>query len=309
LHSGDYRNGLLSHESRWTGSKELSGLPFLPEKYWNDEDLAGKRLFVWGEQGFGDAIQFVRFVPLIAAEIKRKGGKLIYCCFRKLLPLFRRSLAAHVTHVLPHDVISLPDFDFHIPIGSLPLKFGVTVDSLPAPRQYLLPNRARAMQWRRRLKRSGGVKVGLVWSGSRTHSRNPYRSVPPLMYARAFKDVAGVEFYSLQIDGAAEAKQMALEGLALVDLTSQLESYDETAALVSNLDIVITVCTSVAHLCGALGVRTWLLLDVNPHWVWMSERRTSPWYPSMRLYRQRSFGDWSPVLEEIKVDLRTHVSR
>ncbi|WP_208626352.1 tetratricopeptide repeat protein [Paraburkholderia susongensis] len=308
LASGDYQNGLANHEARWSGSPELAGPQFLPEKRWNNEALTGKTLFVWGEQGFGDAFQFVRFVPLIAERVRREGGNFIYCCFRKVLPLFKRALAAHVTRVVPHDVIPLPNFDFHIPIGSLPLMFDVTLDSLPAPRQYLLPDPDWVIRWRDKLKASKAFKVGLVWSGSRTHQRNRYRSIPPLMYARAFRGLPGVEFYSLQVDGAAEARQMASEGLRLVDPTNQLSSYDKTAALVSNMDIVITVCTSVAHLSGALGVKTWLLLDQNPHWVWMSGRRDSPWYPTMRLYRQRTFGDWSPVLDEVKTDLLIHAS-
>jgi ADP-heptose:LPS heptosyltransferase len=117
--------------------------------------------------------------------------------------------------------------------------------------------------------------------------------------------VPGVTFYSLQIDGAEDVREMAENGLAVTDHTASLNSFDESAALIANLDLVITVCTSVAHLAGALGVPTWLLLDVNPHWVWMLERSDSPWYPSLRLYRQQQYRDWSTVMQQVRADLLT----
>jgi hypothetical protein len=204
---------------------------------------------------------------------------------------------------VPHDTVRLPDFDFHIPVGSLPLALGVTLDNLPAPSSYVVTDARRTAYWREKLQRGSGLKVGLVWSGSRIHQRNPLRSVPPALYARAFGSLSGVEFYSLQVDGADEVAAMASDGLEVIDWTKEFQSFDESAALVCNLDLVITVCTSVAHLSGALGVPTWLLLDVNPHWVWMLERDDSPWYPSIRIYRQQRYGDWLPVLEQVKAEL------
>jgi tetratricopeptide (TPR) repeat protein len=301
---GDYRNGWLNHEARWTGSPELAKQSYLREdKMWHGEDLTGKHLLVWGEQGFGDAIQFVRFLPQIVERVRGAGGTLTFCCFAQLLPLFNRMLAPLGVPVLPHDAQSLPAFDFHLPVGSLPLALDITLDTLAAPQRYLEPDPLNVAKWREKLSQDNGLKVGLVWSGNRSHQRNPLRSMPVALYAQALAGLPGVSFYRLQIDGADEVQIMSSQGLNMVDYTSELKSFDETAALVSNLDLVITVCTSLAHLCGALGVRTWLLLDVNPHWVWLLERTDSPWYPALTLYRQRQYANWSPVLQRVRADL------
>ncbi|NML31014.1 tetratricopeptide repeat protein [Paraburkholderia antibiotica] len=301
---GDYPHGWLNHEARWAGSPELerASQPG-DDRKWRGENLAGKTLLVWGEQGFGDAIQYVRFVQQIAARVRSEGGDLTYCCFAPLLALFERMLTPYGVRVLPEDMQPWPRFDFHLSVGSLPLALGCTLDTLPAPRRYLEPDPAKLATWRNRLSRDRRLKVGLVWSGSRTHQRNPLRSVPPASYAQTFADLPEVAFYSLQIDGVAEVREMASAGLSLTDYTGELHSFDDTAALIGNLDVVITVCTSLAHLCGALGVRTWLLLDINPHWAWMLARRDSAWYPSLTLYRQQQYEDWSPVLAQVRADL------
>lgn len=301
---GDYENGLVNHEARWTGSPELQRGQYLgDDKQWRGEDLAGKKLLIWGEQGFGDAFQFVRFVPQIAERVRGIGGTLTYCCFPELVSLFERALARYGVRVMPYDPLQPPDFDFQLPVGSLPLALGVTVETLPALLRYLEPDPARVAKWRAKLPADGRLKVGLVWSGSRQHQRNPLRAVPAALYAQVFTALPGVEFFSLQIDGADEVEAMSSQGLTVVDRTPALKSFEETAALISSLDLVITVCTSVAHLAGALGVRTWLLLDVNPHWVWMLERTESPWYPSLTLYRQEEYGNWLPVLRRVRADL------
>ena len=305
---GDYANGLINHEARWQGSHELGKVPvFLPERRWRGEDLAGKTLFVWGEQGFGDAIQFVRLVPLIAERARAVGGALAYSCFTGVLPLFQRSLARYGIKPVPHDAAQLPAFDFHIPIGSLPLALGMTADTLPTPEGYLEADADKVAQWRGKLDPSGKLRVGLVWSGSLGHQRNPLRAIDPTLYAKKFGDVAGVEFYSLQVGDSEGVARMREEGLPVFDLTPELMSFDDTAALMRNLDLVITVCTSVAHLGGALGVPTWLLLDVNPHWVWMLERTDSPWYDSLTLFRQHAYRDWTRVLQTLRAALQRRV--
>ena len=305
---GDYVRGWISHEWRWNGSPELrSRMPNFSAPLWEGQSLAGRTLLIWGEQGHGDALQFVRFVPAIAERVRREGGKLIYCCFPGLLTLFRRSLEGVVETVLPSTVVQLPDFDYHVPLATLPLRLGITVDDLPvwsAP--YLSADEAQVNGWRKRCARfraAGALKVGIVWSGSRTHQRNPMRAVDPVACAKAWGSIPDVEFFSLQVDAADEVSAARRAGLRLEDHTAQFTSFDDTAAYLRNLDLVITVCTSVAHLAGALGVRTWLLLDVNPHWVWMIGRPDSPWYPSLTLYRQPAYGQWDPVLVRVAKDL------
>ncbi|CAN7699567.1 tetratricopeptide repeat protein [Paraburkholderia terricola] len=301
---GDYANGWRNHEARWSGSPELRDVsPNVPAPRWNGEPLEGKTLFVWGEQGHGDVMQFVRFVPLIAERVKREGGKLIYCCFGNLLPLLKRSLGGVADTIIAHDHRPLPVFDYHLPLCSLPLTLGVTLQDLPLRSGYLKADPDKVRAWRERLPDDGKLKVGLVWSGSRTHQRNSRRSVKPAEIAKAFGGIRGVEFFSLQVGADGEVEQAGQAGLRLTDHTEEFATYDDTAAFIENLDLVITVCTSVAHLAAGLGVPTWVLLDVNPHWLWMTERRDSPWYPTVTLYRQPAFGQWQPVLDEVAAQL------
>jgi tetratricopeptide (TPR) repeat protein len=303
---GDYAAGWLNHEARWDGSPELSGtLPNLPVPRWSGQPLDGKTLFVWAEQGHGDVLQFVRFLPLIARKVRQAGGKLVFCCFAPLLTLMRRSLAADVETIVAHDQpLSWPGFDYHLPLASLPLMLNVTLDQLPVTTSYVVADRVKVDAWRaRRGPATRRLSVGLVWSGSRTHQRNSLRAVDPLAFASAFGPVRDVEFVSLQLGAGSEAKAMSEAGLSLTDPTAELASFDDTAALIQSLDLVITVCTSVAHLAGALGVPAWVLLDVRPHWIWMTGRSDSPWYPSVRLYRQQQYGRWEPVLAQVAQDL------
>jgi len=302
---GDFHNGWRNHEARWQGSPELRrNRHNIQRPQWQGENLAGKTLFVWGEQGFGDSIQFLRFVPGIAARVRQAGGKLIYCCFAELVPLFQRALAAHAIDVLPHNAVPLPEFDYHLPLCSLPLLLGITAPEDLSRGAYLQASPERVSDWHLRLGGRKTTKVGLVWTGSRTHQRNPLRSIDPAAYAKAFGGLDSVEFHSLQLGADAEVDKARDAGLNLVDHAHQLTSFDETAALITSLDLVITVCTSAAHLAGALGIPTWVLLDVNPHWVWLLEREDSPWYPSVRLYRQTIYRDWDSVLEKVSADLQ-----
>jgi hypothetical protein len=180
----------------------------------------------------------------------------------------------------------------------------VTLDQLPVATTYLKADGAKVDAWSARLPaHSGRFKVGLVWSGSRAHQRNPVRAVDPLAYARTFSHFQSVDFVSVQLDGARDVQVMCDAGLRVIDHSDELKSFDDTAALLQSMDLVITVCTSVAHLSGSLGVQTWVLLDANPHWVWMTERSDSPWYPSIRLYRQQQYGQWAPVLEQLARDI------
>lgn len=312
LMHGDFHNGWINFEARWSGSPELEHVGgFCPERRWHGEALAGKTLLVWGEQGHGDAIQFIRFLPSIIQQARDAGGKVICCCFPPLFELFQRSLAAYDVELLSSDVAKLPPFDYQLPLASLPLALGITLETLPAPASYLLADPAQVDRWRHDLRRRGDgkLKAGLVWTGSRDHQRNPLRAVAPERYAEALSGIAGIDWYSLQVGGAEDVARMTAAGLPVIDRTSELASFDDTAALIGGLDVVVTVCTSVAHLAAALGRPTYLLLDVNPHWVWMTERRDSPWYPTIKLYRQRVYRDWTVPLGELRADLEQAVRR
>lgn len=308
---GEYAHGWPAHEARWQGTLELGGnRPAMPAPQWQGEPLAGKTLLVWGEQGMGDLLQCCRYIPLLAERVHAQGGRILWNSFPQMGGLLARSLGSHVdSYSAGGGVETLPAFDYEIPLMSVPLALGTLGDTLSGTVPYLHADAAASAAWRERLAADTPhrkrLKVGLAWTGSLNHQRNRFRAVGWERYAAAFAGIDSVAFYSLQPGGAADVAAAQAAGLPIADYTAELTSFDDTAAFVSALDLVITVCTSVAHLSGAIGQRTWVLLDVNPHWTWLLERRDSPWYPGATLYRQREFGNWKPVLDEVARDLDT----
>lgn len=305
LMRGDYTHGWEAHEARWDGSLELGGnRPAMPAPTWRGEPLAGKTLLVWGEQGMGDVLQFSRYIPLLAERVHREGGRLVWNSFPQMGALLARSLGDHVDDFsVGGGVESLPPFDYEIPLLSLPLIFDTREETIPAAIPYLCADAAARASWQQRLAGEPRLKVGLTWTGSLGHQRNPFRRVGWERYAKHFGGLQNVAFYSLQPGAGADVAAARAAGLPMSDHTAEFTTFDDTAAFVSALDLVITVCTSAAHLSGALGQRTWVLLDVNPHWVWLLDRPDSPWYPSATLYRQPQFGQWDPALEAVAHDL------
>jgi len=302
---GNYADGWPEHEARWEGSKELAGKrPVLPGPAWRGEPLAGKTLLLWGEQGMGDLLQFCRYVPLLAERVHREGGRLTWNSFPHMGALLKRSLAHHADEfTLGGGVESLPKFDYEVSLLSLPMLFETREATIPSNVPYLHADPQAVDAWKARLAAEKRLKVGLVWTGSRGHQRNPYRRVGLERYVEYFRDLPGIAFYSLQPGAGAEVAAARTAGLDIADHTAEFRTFDDTAAYIGALDLVITVCTSVSHLSGALGQRTWVLLDVNPHWVWLIDRNDSPWYPGATLYRQKQFAQWEPVFEKLTADL------
>jgi tetratricopeptide (TPR) repeat protein len=302
LVQGNYARGWANFEARWDGSGELrDSHPKFNAPRWNGESLKGKTLLLWGEQGFGDALQFSRFVPVLAKKVNAQGGNLVWAAFKAVYPLMAR-MAPKTVECMPHDS-PLPEFDFHFPMLSLPLHFGIEADTIPSKKSYLTADADLAADWRAEFADDKRLRVGLVWSGNETHQRNMFRSVGIERYAQAFKGVDNVAFFSLQKDASGAVSTARDGGFEIADRTGKFETFDDTAAFIDSLDLVITVCTSVAHLAAALGKPTWILLDVNPHWVWQLDRTDSPWYPTAKLYRQKNFGQWEPVISEVAGDL------
>ncbi|WP_323123451.1 tetratricopeptide repeat protein [Burkholderia alba] len=307
---GNYALGWPEHEVRWQGSGELRGkLPALSGPRWRGEPLAGKTLLVWGEQGMGDLLQFCRYVPRLAERVRREGGRLLWNAFPQMGELLVRSLGGAVDgYSAGGGVAGLPAFDYELPLMSAPWMLDLGAEPLGEMVPYLHPEPAARDAWRARLDADAAgarrLKVGLAWTGSLTHQRNPFRRVGLERYAAAFGGIDGVTFYSLQPGAGQDIAAARAAGFSVIDHTDGLRNFDDTAALIGALDLVVTVCTSIAHLSGALGQRTWVLLDVNPHWPWLLERRDSPAYPSATLYRQRRFAQWEPVMEEVARDLR-----
>ncbi|CAB3799753.1 hypothetical protein LMG28688_05028 [Paraburkholderia caffeinitolerans] len=306
LMRGHFAQGWRGHEMRWQGASELaSGRPVFPKPEWRGEPLGGRTLLVWGEQGKGDLLQFCRYVPILAERVRREGGRLIWNSFPEMGALLSRSLGGQCDlYGAGGPVEALPPYDCEVSLLSLPLIFDTREDTIPGPTRYLAPDPAAAARWRERLAEERRLKVGLAWTGSLAHKRNPFRRIGLERFAAQFAAcLSDVAFYSLQPGAAAEVEAARAAGFEIADFSTEWRTFDDTAAFVDSLDLVISVCTSSAHLAGALGQRTWVLLDVNPHWVWGLERRDSPWYPHTTLYRQKRFREWEPVLDEVSADL------
>ncbi len=301
LAHGDMAAGWPEYEWRWqTAQMRQARRPF-PQPQWRGEAAGGRTLLIHAEQGFGDTLQFCRYAPLAAA----RGWRVVLEVQRPLARLLR-SLDPAVQVVERGD--ALPDFDMHCPMLSLPLAFGTTLESIPAADAYLRADPVQAATWQMRLAAMAprGPRVGLAWAGSpRLHAPSTSatvadrrRSMPPEQLGRLF-DVDGVHFFSLQKDGP---KPPA--AFPLTDAMGEMGDFTDTAALVANLDLVISVDTAVVHLAAALGKQVWLLDRFDPCWRWLTRRRDSPWYPTLRLYRQTLPGDWGPVLDAAVQDLR-----
>lgn len=301
---GDFAEGWPLHETRWNGAPELRNRrQALSRPRWQGEPLQGKTLLVWTEQGAGDILQFVRYLPRLAKRVHEQGGRLLLSAFKPLKPLLDCSFKGVLDAPVIDDATPPPDFDCHCPLLSLPLHLGLGADDMAVPAPYLKPTPSRVTHWKKQLAKDQQLRVGLAWSGSLTHQRNPLRAVGIEAYTR-FADVPGASFYNLQFNAAADVAKAREAGLQLIDLTPEMTDFNDSAAFISQLDLVISVCTSTAHLAGALGKPCWVPLDVNPHWVWMLEREDSPWYPHTRLFRQSAYHQWEPVLQRLHEALR-----
>ncbi len=291
---GDYSRGWREHEWRLK-VPEIVGTRQFAQPRWDGGNLEGKTILLYPEQGFGDIIQFVRFVPQIAA----RGGRVILESPAELFRLFHQF--ADVVQVVQRDHL-LPHFDVRCPLVSLGSVLSITRKTIPSEVPYLKADPGLVQRWGQRFDdREKHLRVGLVWAG-RPEPRN--RSVSLTEFS-PLASVDSVVFYSLQKKRIAAAQAAdPPAGMRLIDWSADLTDFAETAALIENLDLILTIDTAVAHLAGAMGKRVWLLLQWIPDWRWMMERRDSPWYPTMRLFRQVKIGDWAEVLQRVAASLQ-----
>jgi hypothetical protein len=271
---------------------------FTQPKWCGTQDVDGRTVLLYAEEGNGDTIQFVRYAPDLAA----RGARVILAVQDALQPLLTG--LPGVSLCVPRSS-PLPPFDLHCPICSLPFAFGTRLETIPSVTPYLPPPaQARLQSWERRLRERLGhertCRVGLVWSGNPNHGNDRNRSVPLRTLLRLLDLDAA--FVSLQKDARPE-DQAILEQEGILDLTAGLSDFAETAALVSCLDVVITVDTSIAHLAGALARPVWIMLPYSPDFRWLLDRDDSPWYPTARLFRQAASRDWNEVIERVRNEL------
>ncbi len=296
---GDYGAGWPEYEwrSRVEGTSAHRNRRDFPQPLWDgSQTVQGKRILLYGEQGYGDTVQFCRFATLLA----RRGARVLV----EVAPALQELIATveGVSEVIVRGS-ALPAFDMHCPLMSLPAAFRTTLASLPAPRSYLGVGEQRLTHWRARIGARSKPRVGIAWSGNPAHVNDPNRSIPLEQMATLLSPA--LDFFSLQKD-VREADLKALRALhEIQDFSAGLESFSDTAALIQQMDLVISVDTSVAHLAGALGKRVWILLPSVPDWRWMLDREDSPWYPSARLFRQGRPGDWAGVLRNVQDALKS----
>lgn len=293
---GDIETGWAEYEWRWRAPDYYRSTRAGERPRWDGSPLAGRRILLLAEQGFGDVIQFVRYAPLVV----ERGGTVIVECQPELKRLLTRAPGVGQIVTLRD---RLTDYDLHCPLMSLPLALRVTVQTIPATVPYLSADPALAEQWQARLAGTNELKVGLVWAGNPGHINDRTRSLPLSAFA-ALSQVPAVRFFSLQKGAAGKQAADPPANLNLTDWTSDIDDFADTAALITNLDLVIAADTAVAHLAGAMGKPTWVLLPTVPDFRWLLGRSDSPWYPTMRLFRQESYGNWAPTIARIVQALR-----
>jgi len=293
LLTGDYEAGWEAYEWR----RHVVRSPQLAGPEWKGEALDGRTLLVHAEQGLGDSLMFARYLPLLG----RRAGRVILACEQPLIRLMRT--VPGVASVVQAGRGRLPRYDCWAFTASLPHRFGTRPDSIPSPDGYLTAPAARTAAWARLLP--DGCKVGLVWGGNPGLAGDEKRSMTLGALAPVL-DTRGVTFISLQVG---ERSKEIGGRTDIIDVASWLTDFVETAAVIANLDLVIAVDTAVVHLAGALGKPTWVMIQRQPDWRWMLGREDSPWYASVRLFRQQHPDDWQPVIDRVAAALGRFAER
>ncbi len=302
LRKGDYAQGWAEYEWRWKKRSLTPRPPIMPQ--WNGFPLAGRRILLITEQGFGDTMQFVRFAPLL----KRQGaGAVILECPEKLVKLLSRT--AGIDQLVPQGK-PLPEYDVYCALLNVPGLTATSIEAIPADVPYIFADPELVEHWRRELAVSPGFKVGINWQGNPKYAGDRHRSIP-LAHFEPISRVPGVKLFSIQKNDGRDQLDALAGKFTLTDLGRRLDEstgpFLDTAAVLKNLDLFITSDTAVAHLAGALGVPVWMALSTTPDWRWMTNREDNPWYPTMRIFRQDQHMVWGPVFERMAAELRALV--
>jgi tetratricopeptide (TPR) repeat protein len=303
LFLGRFAEGWPLYDVRYSGNWRLARewQLDLPYPRWMGEDLRGKTIAVWPEQGYGDEIQFVRYL----SHLRSLGAtRVTLVCKSALKSLFLNSVTDSDQILSEHEVAQLAHHDFWTTSLSLPLYFKTTLETIPSALPYLFANSDKAKLW---AEKFSGVQlnIGLVWKGATGHQNDANRSLQGLLSLAPLWSVAGASFVSLQKGVGEEDASAPPSGQPILNLGADIKDFSDTAAIVSQLDLVICVDTAIAHLAAALGKPCWVLLPMfGIDWRWMDKRADSPWYPGvMRLFRQTEAGDWDEVVQRVTVAL------
>ncbi len=302
----DYAQGWKLYESRWNGWLKKQMRHFTQPLWHGQFDIAGMTILLHAEQGYGDTIQFCRYASLVA----ELGANVILEVQPPLHTLL--SNLAGMQQVLAQGQ-PLPAFDVHCPLMSLPLAFKTQIDTIPNSTPYLSADASKIAKWQKTIKAADKIKVGVAWAASlranelKIQAWDKRKSIALKAFADTLQDCPA-DFYSLQKGEPAESeiKQYQAQYWPAGNFyndADQIKDFADTAALIANLDMVICVDTSVAHLAAAMGKPTWILNRFDTCWRWLQQRSDSPWYPSVKLYRQTHYRDWQPVLQAVRQDL------
>jgi len=280
----------------WSGEhKRGNRREYSAPAWYGIESLQNKSIFLYPEQGLGDSIQFCRYVT----SLSLMGARVILQAPKPLYSLFRRLVG--VTELISAND-PVPVSDFQLPLLSLPFAFKTDIESIPFARSYLKADESKVARWSARLGPRTRLRIGVVWSSMSTFKDDAQRSMALALFESALP-TSKFDIICLQKEIKDSDKEALAQRVDIRFIGDQLDDFDETAAVIQNLDLVISTCTSVPHLSGAMGVPTWLLLTHTPDWRWLLHRDDSPWYRSVKLYRQGADWDWGPVLKEVRADL------
>jgi len=305
LLQSDFAAGWLGYDKRWEMKEAKGKQRTFKQPTWDGSPLQGKTILVYTEQGLGDSLQFVRYLPLL----KEKGATVLLQCQPRLASLLSRCQG--IDQICTTKQTDLPHFDLHVALLSLPLLLHTTVDTIPAAASYLYADEEKIAHWKKRIEAVQGFRVGIAWQGKPTYFRDNTRSIP-LSYFSALAKLPNLQLISLQKGQGADQLKQFQQSDTILDLGPELDlgpdGFEDTAALIKNLDLVITSDTSMAHLAGGLGAPTWVALGYIPEWRWLLNRNDSPWYPSARLFRQPAYRDWTSTFAAIETELRQLLS-
>ncbi|MGD9719937.1 MAG: tetratricopeptide repeat protein [Pirellulales bacterium] len=296
LMQGDYLRGWPEYEWRWRLPEFVRPALAIPE--WDGAPLAGRRLLVRAEQGFGDTLQFIRYVPLLQSQ----GASVVAEVQDELIPLLTQS---GIGPLVPQSAAAVPG-DVHLSLMSLPGRLGTALATIPAGAGYISADASLVAAWGERLRHLAGVRVGICWQGNPRFPNDRLRSIP-LAEFEPLARVPGVTLVALQKGHGLEQLAATRERFAIHDLRPDYDheagAFLNAAAVIGNLDLVVTSDTAMAHLAGALGAAAWVVLPHTADWRWLRDRSDSPWYPTLRLFRQRQRGDWSSVMKQVAEQL------
>jgi len=298
LRKGEFQPGWLEYEWRFRLDHTRDALPKINAPQWNGMQLPHGRILLIGDQGYGDTIQFARYIPWVRRRVK----EVVLGCCQELLPLISQLPGIDGSYVRWEDI---PGFSVYCPLSSLPFVFGTELNTIPGSTPYLKADPQKLARWSQRIRAAvgdGTLKVGIAWAGRPTHPNDRARTLRWSQLLPLTR-IPGVSLIALQKEIPATDRAEFPAGLGALDLSTEIDDFGDTAAVIESCDLVVTIDSSAAHLAGALGKPAWVMLPWVPDWRWLLDRDDTPWYPTLRLFRQPTRGDWSSTIARVAQEL------